>query len=245
MNIKGVSIIIRTLNEKEELANVFKALSQQNFTGESEVIVVDNDSSDGTKELAKKHGAQVITIRKEEFTYPKSMNMGVKEAKYPIVILIVGHAIPIGKNWINAAAKYFEDLKVAGVYSNVIPEKPFSFSEFFLYYPRFFVNKLFSPYAVKRAGRGVFAATNLALRKELWDKHHFEEKYELGGEDTHWAQWAIDQGYKIICDTDFAVRHSHHLNFWGVIQQAKYWGKLKKPTKFSKKELDFRKDLKF
>jgi glycosyltransferase involved in cell wall biosynthesis len=185
MNTKNVSIIIRTLNEKEELANVFEALSQQNFAGESEIIVVDNESSDGTKELAEEHGAKVLTIRKDEFTYPKSMNMGVKEAKYPIVILLVGHAIPIGKNWMNAAIKHFEDSKVAGVYSPVIPKKPFSVSEFFLYYPRFIYDKLRSPFTIREAGRGVFAAHNIALRKELWDEHNFEEKYELGGEDTH------------------------------------------------------------
>jgi len=142
------------------------------------------------------------------------MNVGIKEAKYPVVILTVGHALPVNAEWINSAAKHFSESKVAGVYSTVIPKKPYSISEFFLYYPGFIFNKMRGPFAVKKVGKGVFGATNLAIRKSLWEEHHFEEKYELGGEDTHWAEWALSRGYEIICDTSFAVRHSHHLNFF-------------------------------
>lgn len=243
--MKTVSIVIRTMNEKENLKVLLEALCGQKFDGEKEIIVVDNQSDDGTQELARSYGVKVLIIGKKDFTYPKSINMGVKNTKYPIVILTVGHAIPIGSNWINSAINHFDDPKVAGVYSTVVPRKPFSFSEVLLYYPRYIIDKMKTPFSVKKAGKGVFAATNLALRKDLWEEHNFEETYELGGEDTHWADWAINQGYKIICDTNFAVKHSHHLNFWGVVQQVKYWSKLKKPTKFYKKELKFRKDLKF
>lgn len=243
--MNSVSIIIRTLNEKENLTRLLKFLDGQDFKGEKEIIVVDNESTDGTPDVAKEMGARVITIKRDEFSYPKSMNVGVSVAKYPIVILTVGHASPVNKNWISSAVKHFSDLKVAGVYSPVIPQKNHSLSESILYWPGYISAKIKSPFSIKKSGSGVFGATNVALRKSIWEKNKFDECYEMGGEDTKWAKDILAKGYKIICDTNFAVIHSHHLNLWGVIQQIKYWNKLNKPTKFSKKEFDFRKDLKF
>lgn len=241
----SISIVIRTLNEKDNLIRLLSILETQNFTGEKEIIVVDNESTDGTVDVAKKAGAKIVTIKRDDFSYPKSMNLGVENAKYPLVILLVGHAFPTSKNWISRAENHFRDPKVMGVYSPVLPNKPFGISEFFLYYPRFFLDKIRSPFLIKKVKRGVFAATNLMLRKELWDKHHFEEMYELGGEDVQWANWVIKQGYKIICDTNFVVRHSHHLSFLGTLKQFKYWEKLSRPSEFDRKDLSFRKDIDF
>lgn len=243
--MNSVSIVIRTLNEKDALVRLFKSLKSQNFDGEIELIVVDNESIDGTLEVAEEEGAKVVTIKRNEFSYPKSMNLGMAAAKYPIVILMVGHALPTGENWLKSGLMHFNNPEVAGVYSPVLPHKTFGISEFFLYYPRYILDRIRSPFPVGKAGRGVFAATNIALRKGLWEKHHFEEKYGLGGEDTHWADWAIKNKHHIICDTDFAVRHSHHHGFLGVISQVIYWDKLKKPTKFSRRALKFRKDIDF
>ncbi len=243
--MNSVSIIIRTLNEKENLMHLLKFLDSQKFKGEKEIIVVDNESTDGTLDVAKEAGAKVIVIKRDEFSYPKSMNMGVDAAKNPIVILTVGHAFPVNKNWISSAAKHFSDPKVAGVYSPVIPQKKHSLSETILYWPGYISAKIKSPFSVKKSGVGVFGATNIALRRSVWEENKFDEGYEMGGEDTKWAKDILAKGYKIICDTDFTVIHSHNLNFRGVIQQIKYWNKLNKPTKFSKKEFDFRKDLKF
>ncbi len=91
---------------------------------------------------------------------------------------------------------------------------------------------------------GVLGATNCAIRKSLWEKHHFDEKYGLGGEDGEWAKWARDAGYIIMIDPSFAVRHSHPMkNLSDMRKQLSYWGKLGKPSIFEKKELNFRRDL--
>lgn len=243
--MNSVSIVIRTLNEKDSLIHLLEILGSQNFLGEKEIIVVDNESSDGTIEVAQKAGAKIVTIKKHDFSYPRSMNLGVEHAQYPVVILLVGHAFPVSKNWINAVVEHFEDPQVAGVYSPTIPSMPYGLSECLLYFPRFILDRRRSPFVMKKVRMGVFGATNIAIRKTIWDKNKFEEKYEMGGEDTQWAGWAIKHGYKIICDTEFVVRHSHRLGLWGVIQQVKYWRELSKPAKFSKKKLFFRKDLKF
>ena len=68
-----VSIIIRTMNEWDHLLELLIAIKSQDYDGEKEIIVVDNGSFDATPEFARLNGARVVTIKKEEFTFPLSL----------------------------------------------------------------------------------------------------------------------------------------------------------------------------
>src|SRR5579884_1939357 len=242
--IKAVSLIIRTKNNRQNLAKIFKVLKAQDFTGQVEIILVDTQSTDGTVELAKENGARVINIKQSDFSYPKSLNLGLAAAKNEVVVEIVGHALPFTKNWLSSGIKHFDDPKVAGVYSPVIPASGASFTEIRWYYPGYLYHLLKGPHSVDKTGEGVFGATNIILRRSLWVKHHFDERFGSGGEDGEWADWALKQGYKIICEPKFVVRHSHGLRWREFKKQLSYWSKLGKPAEFSLQKLQFRKDLK-
>lgn len=243
--MEGTSIVIRTLNERDHLTELLAVIESQDYTAQKEIIVVDNESTDGTREVATTFGTKLVTIKRDEFSYPKSMNLGVAESRFEIVILIVGHAFPISPNWIESSVQHFNDPNVAGVYCPPIPHRQHSIAEWFVYYPAYYWAKIRGAHIVKRVKGGVFGATNVALRKQLWKQHQFDEQYELGGEDGEWARWAVSNGYYLICEPRFVVRHSHHLNFLGILRQLRYWSRLKNPTKFSRKAHSFRKDLKF
>lgn len=242
----SVSIIIRTMNERKGLSNLFDILHRQDYGGKKEVIVVDNESSDGTPELARKHGAKVLTIKRKYFGFPRAINMGADAAKEEIIVSLVGHALPFREDWLRIGVEHFHDSLVAGVYSPIAPSRKHNtFPEIMFYAPGYIWARLKESYSVHHVGMGVFGATNNAFRKELWLQHPFEEKYQLGGEDIKWAEWTLANGYKIICDYRFAVNHSHRLNWEGLIKQYKYWCELDNPTVFDQKRLSFRKDLKF
>lgn len=239
------SIIIRTLNERNCLSELLAVLRRQDYSGETEIIVVDNESSDGTAELADQHGAKLVTIKREDFSFPSSMNKGAEAASGEILVYLVGHALPFRNYWLRHGLEHFADSKIAGVYSPVIPKKGCTFAETLFYWPGYLRAWKRGPHPVNQGAMGVFGATNVALRKNLWEKHHFNEQYELGGEDGEWAGWAMSQGFQIVCDYRFAVRHSHDLGFAGLKEQIQYWSKLGKPSVFDRKEFGFRKDLKF
>lgn len=238
-------MIIRTMNERDRLADLLIAIRNQDYIGKVETIVVDNESSDGTAQLALENGAKLITIRRQYFNFPLSLNKGAEAASGEILVCLVGHALPFRNNWLRCGLEHFSDPKVAGVYSPNIPRKGCTLAETILYWPGYLIAKMRSPYRVSEVGMGVFGATNIALRRNLWQEHHFDEQYELGGEDGEWAGWAMSQGFQIVCDCRFAVRHSHGLGFSGLKKQFEYWSKLNKPTVFSREEFRFRKDLKF
>lgn len=239
-----VSIVIRSLNEKESLLQLLAIIDQQDYK-DYEIIVVDNQSTDGTYELVEQRKLKIISISREEFTFPRSLNVGAQAAMGDIIVFLVGHALPFSKTWLRNGISHFYHSNVAGVYSPVIPRKQCTLAEMLFYWPGYVVAKMRGPHRVVQTGMGVFGATNIALRKTLWEEHPFDERYGLGGEDGEWAQWVISQGYDLVCDYRFAVQHSHGLGFWGLKQQIAYWNKLSQPTSFDRKEFGFRKDLKF
>lgn len=77
MNNPIVSIIITTKNEEEVLERLLKSIQNQSQKG-IETIVVDNNSKDATKKIAKKYTKNVFNVGPER---SKQRNYGAKVAK--------------------------------------------------------------------------------------------------------------------------------------------------------------------
>ncbi|MFA5131070.1 MAG: glycosyltransferase [Patescibacteria group bacterium] len=236
----GISVVIRSCNESAALKNLIYAIWSQQYNGRIEIVVVDNESTDDTAEVAKKLGAKVINIPRDEFTFPKSINLGVRIASHEIVVLTVAHALPLNDLWLSSAAHYFSAPSVAGVFAHCLPAKKRTLSEIIFYYPNYFWDRINSPRILKKREMGIMGGTNCALRRSLWELNNFDQGFELGGEDSQWAVWAINRGYKIVMDTNFTVFHSHHLGFLGLLKQIKYWLKSSQYQKFDRAALKFR-----
>jgi glycosyltransferase involved in cell wall biosynthesis len=252
-----ISLVIRTLNEAKELRLLLEDLKKQvgpvinnvrqpSFWDSLEIIVVDNESTDDTQAVAEAYGCKVVTLPRAEFTYPKSINLGISAASHEVVILVVGHVRLLRTDSLLVAAKAFEDRQVAGLYSPVIPLGNSSLVEKLFYYPGYLFARLRGPFQVGMKAMGVMGATNCVIRRSLWEKHPFDETYEAGGDDGEWANWVREQGFTIICDWRFSVRHSHQLDFAGLKEQIAYWSDLAKPSKFDLPRIkSFRKDMNF
>src|SRR5438093_7865859 len=241
------AVVIRTFNEGHNIERVLDALEEQSIAP-SEVIIVDNESTDGTFELARDRSSRVVgpagryelvSIARNAFSHPKSMNLGMATTSCPVVIMLVGHAIPIGPRWAELAVRHFDRPEVAGVYAHVRPDRGAGTVEGLMYEFGYQLSRFKgSPRAEKKVGVGVFGATNIAIRRELWAQHTFDEGFGSGGEDSHWAMWALEQGYQIICDLDFSVRHSHGLNMRQYWKQVRAWQRMGGYRPFNRAELE-------
>src|SRR6266702_1969768 len=87
-----ISVVIRAKNDEAYAAQWFEDLAAQDFSGDIEVIVVDTSSTDRTTEIARAHGAKIVTITQEELTYPHALNVGFRAATHPYVVMLVGHS---------------------------------------------------------------------------------------------------------------------------------------------------------
>jgi rhamnosyltransferase len=241
------AVVIRTFNEGKNIGRVLNALQQQSIAP-SELIIVDNESTDGTLDLARDRSPhllasagryEIITIPRNAFSHPRSMNLGMAATSCPVVIMLVGHAIPIGHQWAESAVRHFDRPEVAGVYAHVRPDHDAGTVEGLMYEFGYQLSRFKgSPRVEKKVGIGVFGATNIAIRREMWAQHPFDEGFGSGGEDSHWAMWALEQGYQIICDLGFSVRHSHALNVLQYWKQVQAWNRMDKHRPFNRAQLE-------
>ena len=82
-----VSVVIPNYNGKRFLAACLKALLSD--APEAELLVVDNGSADGSRELAEREfpGARLIALDKN-YGFPRAVNEGIRAASRPYVILL-------------------------------------------------------------------------------------------------------------------------------------------------------------
>ena len=78
---------------------------------------------------------------------------------------------------------------------------------------------------------GLLGATNAAIPRVLWQECPFDERYEIGGEDSAWAAGWIARGYGIIQDPKFRVYHSHDLSLRSLVKQVGGWRRMRYPSR--------------
>ncbi len=91
-----ISVVIPCRNEVAYIEKTIESLLQQkNIPGEIEIIVVDGNSTDGTKEILEKilevdHRLKIIS-NPNKIT-PAAMNLGIKEAKGNFIAIMGAHS---------------------------------------------------------------------------------------------------------------------------------------------------------
>ena len=208
------SIVIRTYNEAKHLADVLQAISAQAHPGGTgaacEVIVVDSGSTDGTPEIAASAGATVHGIRKDEFTYGRALNRGCEAAKAEFIVVLSGHCIPAGPNWLSDLLKPLNDPHVAITYGRQIAGSDTKFSEarvFAKYYPD----------GPASQGPAYCNNANAAVRKSIWRRFRYDESLS-GLEDLALGKQVHHAGFRCEYVPAAAVHHIHD-ETWGQVRR--------------------------
>lgn len=197
-----VSIVIRTKNEGQHLAEVLEAIAHQEHPCR-EVILVDSGSTDRTLQIAEAFEARVITIEPQSFTYGYALNRGMKASRSDVVAFLSGHAVPCDESWLGHLARPFSDEHVAGCYGRQLPLSECRPWE------RLDLERYFGAVPRVQSHDPFFSNANAAIRRDLWSRSPFREDLP-GGEDHAWAAAAQAAGYQIVYEPRAAVRHSHN-----------------------------------
>lgn len=242
-----ISIVIRTLNEAIELEKLLHDIHSQLFKNNVEVIVVDNKSSDKTSQVARHYGAEVVTIARDNFSYPKSMNEGMEAASHELVFLTVGHARLSSMHNLHAGARHFRaGSATGGAFGGMLPGENASDTEKLVAIGMsLWLSK--PAHTIKRAGLGTLGATGAMISRQAWEElGRFDERYESGGEDTALAKLMFNRGFDVVKEPALTVHHSHGLGAVNYAKQFIHWQKtLRAPQRLDKEQLFSRRpDLK-
>lgn len=176
-----ISVVIRNKNQSNALSFLLKNLTERYNEDIAEIIVVDNLSTDSSKEVTEQFGARFVTI--ENFSFGGSANVCANEAQHPIIVIFSAHSYPVSPDFFNVIqAKFDNNPKLAGLrclhnandYSN-------------------YINKVPATVDPNKSGL-IFSGS--AFSKTVWQQHPFREDVATF-EDKEWTVRVLKAGFEI------------------------------------------------
>lgn len=206
------SIVIRTLNEARHLGDLLAMVARQRTGGlEVETVLVDSGSTDGTVEIARAHGARVVTIAKSEFSFGRSLNRGCAAATGEILVMVSGHCVPVDEDWLATLCRPLVEGTVSYAYGRQIGDDDSNYSE-----RRIFAK--YFPETSRLPQEGFFCNNaNSALLRGAWQAHRFDEEL-TGLEDMELARRLVGAGHRIGYVAGAPVFH-HHRESWAQVRR--------------------------
>ena len=122
------SMVIRAYNEEKHLGRLLAGLAQQSILP-AEVILVDSGSSDRTVEIALAKNVKVVHIAPTDFTFGRSLNLGIQAAQSELVVFASAHVYPVYPDWLEKLLEPFQEPQVALTYGKQRGNQQSKFSE--------------------------------------------------------------------------------------------------------------------
>jgi rhamnosyltransferase len=220
-----VSVVVPTFNAGPGFKELLLGLDAQQGDFEVEVVVVDSGSTDGTAELAARHGAAVHLIRKADFNHGATRDFGISRSSGEYVVLIVQDAVPCDGRWLDAMVENLrEDERLAAVYGRHVPRPDAGLLT------RALVGNLAvaglerrkqqitdpaqyrSLPPAQRRRIASFDNVSSCLRRRVWERFPFGRADFA--EDLRWGKKVVEAGYGIVYEPRSVVVHSHERGFF-------------------------------
>ncbi|MEN4012994.1 MAG: glycosyltransferase family 2 protein [Chloroflexota bacterium] len=216
MNQPVCSIVIRAYNEEKHISRLLSGILEQTVR-EAQIILVDSGSTDGTLAAASRFPVEVVHIRPQEFTFGRSLNMGIASARSDQVVIVSAHVYPVYPDWLERLLEPLADSQVALVYGKQRGAATSKYSEHQVF------RRWFSDQSCLRQPHPFCNNANAAIRRGLWEQHAYDELL-TGLEDLAWARWAQSQGYGVAYVAEAEVVHVHNETWRGIYNRYRREG---------------------
>lgn len=206
-----VSVVIRTLNEERYLEDLLVGIkNQQTDNLRVEVIIVDSGSTDNTILIAQRYNCHIERIKKSDFSFGRSLNLGCRVASGEVLAIISGHCVPYNKRWLQNLCEPIQSGLAHYTYGRQIGGGENYFSE----------HRIFEKYYPDQSQvpqKGFFCNNaNSAIHRDTWEKFGFDEEI-TGLEDMELAQRLVKEGGKVAYCAQAVVYH-HHTEIWSQVR---------------------------
>lgn len=202
------SIIIRAYNEEKHIGKLLEGIFHQSLD-RIQVILVDSGSTDATVEIASQFPVEIIHIQPQDFTFGRSINMGVSAADADYVVFASAHVYPVYPDWLERLLEPFDDDLVALAYGKQRGNENSKFSEQMIF------SHWFPEETNLNQDHPFNNNANAAIRRSCWLQRPYDEKLP-GLEDLDWARWAIEQGFRIAYVAEAEIVHVHQETWQGI-----------------------------
>jgi cellulose synthase/poly-beta-1,6-N-acetylglucosamine synthase-like glycosyltransferase len=194
----------------------------QDVPFEFTIIIIDGNSTDGTKEIVKNYSEKFGTIRFIEHpsTQPEALNFAIKNhlIKTDLVALIDGDCLA-PKDWLKKIVITLKEKQVDAVGGPGLTPPDANMIQRII---GFDLNTRFL--SIPEGPIIRHPNMNLLIKRDLLEKIGFDEKYVVGY-DTIFCFKLKTKGYRLWYNPDVYVWHYHRSNIIAYIKQQFLYGK--------------------
>ena len=207
----SVTVAVPVRNGGPLLDQVLAAVRAQVVDRPLELLVADSGSTDGSRELALRHGAEVIDIPPAEFSHGGTRNLLAESASGSHIAFITQDAVPADERWLAGLLEGFDAAEDVGLVFG--PYRARSDASLMV---RRELEDWFSslPTRVERgtlprcdARRLFFTDANGCVARAAWERVRF--RAVAYAEDQLLARDMLAAGYAKVFRPDAVVVHSH------------------------------------
>jgi len=204
-----ISIIVPAFNSEKTITKTIQAIQKQETKEETELIIVDDNSTDKTVQEIKKFN-KIKLIQQEKNSGPAvARNTGAKNAKGEIIVFTDSDCIP-EKNWLDEMIKPFENSEVVGV-QGAYKTKQKNLTA------KFVQIEIEDRYDLMKKKEFIdfIGSYSAAYKKKVFlEFNGFNEKFHsASGEDPELSYRMEKKGLKLVFNPDAVVFHSHPESF--------------------------------
>lgn len=205
-----VSVIVPCYNAEENIAILVESLLNLDYPKELlEIIIVDNNSNDQTKEIIKQYPVRLLEEMNIQSSYA-ARNLGIKNAKGDVIAFTDSDCIP-SSNWIKKGVENLLRVTNCGLVAGRIdiffknPNKPTAvelYESIAAFPQKFYVE-------VQKFGA---TANVFTFRNVINHVGIFNDKLKSSG-DFEWGNRVYSFGYKLVYADDTSVTHPARYSF--------------------------------
>ncbi len=216
-----VSVVIPVRNGEATLERCLESLRKQTIGNSLQIIIPDSMSTDESRVIALKYGAEVIDIAEGTFNHGLTRNIGVEHATSELIYLTVQDAWIAQEDMLERMAEHFNDLAVMGVTGHQAVPHERDKNPILWYKP------YSMPEVKERRVTDIDKFKKLSSHEQssliAWDDvvsmYRKNALTELSfietefAEDWVWSYSALMKGWKLLYDPSLVAYHYHHQSF--------------------------------
>jgi glycosyltransferase involved in cell wall biosynthesis len=212
-----VSVIVPARDAEKTIAECIESLVCTDYPlTHREIIVVDNDSADGTAEIIQRYPVRYVWEGRRGPSHAR--NRGIEESSGEILAFTDADCV-VATGWLRELVGSFSDEDIEAAAGEIYAYPPTTPVEQYIawIWRHQQQESLASP-------RPFVVTSNVAFRRNVFDRIGLFDPTLLTAEDQEFSWRFFDLGHKLEYRPGAVVLHRHRSTAWGMFRQQYDWG---------------------